>query len=86
MWSRANRQSALIIMVLLNIIMLSLPYSLYHIDCNRYCKLQLPEMSSSAESEEFGKVRTFILQNVGLLSGFGIIFLLAVFGREISFE
>ncbi|KAK7098276.1 metal cation symporter ZIP14-like isoform X2 [Littorina saxatilis] len=49
----------------------------------------LPEMNSAAETEackEFGEINTFILQNIGLLVGFGIILVLAVYGGDISFE
>lgn len=50
----------------------------------------MPEMNSAAESEEnkvtIGPLMIFILQNVGLLCGFGVILLMAVYGGEIDFE
>ncbi|XP_076471505.1 metal cation symporter ZIP14-like [Babylonia areolata] len=49
----------------------------------------LPEMNSAAESkdgQEFGEIKTFVVQNFGLLVGFGIILLLAVYGEKINFE
>ena len=52
------------------------------------CCPQLPEMNSSAESadgKQFGEVKTFLVQNAGLLVGFGIMLLLAVYGGEINF-
>ena len=45
-------------------------------------------MNSSAESadgKQFGEVKTFLVQNAGLLVGFGIMLLLAVYGGEINF-
>lgn len=48
----------------------------------------LPEMNSAAETEagrEFGEKKTFLLQNLGLLVGYGIILLLVVYGGQIRF-
>lgn len=47
----------------------------------------LPEMNSVAESEvcqEFGEVKTFLLQNVGLILGYSIILIIAIYGSEIN--
>ncbi|XP_078333972.1 metal cation symporter ZIP8-like isoform X2 [Crassostrea virginica] len=48
----------------------------------------MPEMNSAAENEEyrrmFGTAWIFMVQNVGLLCGFGVIFIMALFGGEIS--
>lgn len=50
----------------------------------------MPEMNSAAECEEkirtIGIFRIFILQNLGLICGFGILLLMAVYGGEIRFE
>ena len=50
----------------------------------------MPEMNSAAESEEnkktIGSFKIFILQNVGLLAGFGVILIIAVYGSDINFE
>ena len=50
----------------------------------------MPEMNSAAESEEnkktIGPFKIFILQNVGLLAGFGVILIIAVYGSDINFE
>ncbi|KAL8618925.1 hypothetical protein ACOMHN_020344 [Nucella lapillus] len=49
----------------------------------------LPEMNSAAESpdgKELGEVKTFLIQNLGLLTGFGIILVLVAFGEYINFE
>ena len=46
-------------------------------------------MNSSAESDDgkqFGEMKTFLLQNAGLLVGFGIMLLLAVYGGDIKFS
>ena len=47
-------------------------------------------MNSAAESEEnkktIGSFKIFILQNVGLLAGFGVILIIAVYGSDINFE
>lgn len=49
----------------------------------------MPEMNLAAESEEgkaFGKNKTFLLQNLGLLTGFGVMLIFAVFGEGIKIE
>lgn len=50
----------------------------------------MPEMNSAAESEEnkvnIGPLRIFIIQNVGLVCGFGVILIMAIYGGEINFE
>ncbi|KAK7479811.1 hypothetical protein BaRGS_00028991 [Batillaria attramentaria] len=49
----------------------------------------MPEMNSAAESEDgqrLGAKKTFLLQNCGLLTGYSIILLIAVFGGQINFE
>lgn len=50
----------------------------------------MPEMNSCAESEEnrnaIGKKFIYFLQNLGLLTGFGIMLLMAVYGGNINFE
>lgn len=50
----------------------------------------MPEMNSAAESEEnkktIGPMIIFLLQNVGLIAGFGVILLMAVYGADINFE
>ena len=47
-------------------------------------------MNFAAESEEnqknIGSVRLFLIQNVGLLTGFGVILIMAVYGGDINFE
>jgi hypothetical protein len=47
-------------------------------------------MNIAAESEEnqknIGSVRLFLIQNVGLLTGFGVILIMAVYGGDINFE
>ena len=52
--------------------------------------LQMPEMNSCAESEEnrnaIGEKFIYFLQNLGLLTGFGIMLLMAVYGGNINFE
>lgn len=48
----------------------------------------MPEMNSAGESEEIqavmGRGMTFLLQNLGLLSGLGIMFLMATFGGHLE--
>nr|KAG5694173.1 hypothetical protein BaRGS_016019 [Batillaria attramentaria] len=54
-----------------------------------YFGLVMPEMNSAAESEDgqrLGAKKTFLLQNCGLLTGYSIILLIAVFGGQINFE
>ncbi|XP_070200088.1 metal cation symporter ZIP14-like [Littorina saxatilis] len=49
----------------------------------------MPEMNSAADSEEgkrLGMMRTFLIQNVGLILGYTVILLMARFGGDISFE
>ncbi|XP_005111604.1 metal cation symporter ZIP8 [Aplysia californica] len=49
----------------------------------------MPEMNTAAESVEgrqFGPMKTFILQNLGLLTGYAIMLLMALYAGEISFE
>lgn len=50
----------------------------------------MPEMNSCAESEDnkkqIGEKFIYLLQNLGLLTGFGIMLLMAVYGGNISFE
>ncbi|BFZ04904.1 hypothetical protein BsWGS_07943 [Bradybaena similaris] len=49
----------------------------------------MPEMNLAAESEEgktFGKNKTFLLQNLGLLTGYGVMLIFAVFGEGIKIE
>lgn len=50
----------------------------------------MPEMNSCAESEEnkqhIGEKLIYLLQNLGLLTGFGIMLLMAVYGGNINFE
>ncbi|CAL1535971.1 unnamed protein product [Lymnaea stagnalis] len=48
----------------------------------------MPEMNTAAESPEgrqFGQVKTFLLQNVGLLTGYGIMLVMALYGGNIDF-
>lgn len=48
----------------------------------------MPEMNTAAESPEgrqFGEVKTFLLQNVGLLTGYGIMLIMALYGGNIDF-
>ena len=51
---------------------------------------QMPEMNSCAESEEnkkqMGEKFIYLLQNLGLLTGFGIMLLMAVYGDKINLE
>ena len=50
---------------------------------------QMPEMNTAAESPEgkaFGKTRMFLLQNFGLLSGFTIMLIMALYGGNIDFS
>ncbi|XP_013065775.1 metal cation symporter ZIP14-like [Biomphalaria glabrata] len=49
----------------------------------------MPEMNTAAETPEgkqFGEVRTFLLQNVGVLTGYGIMLIMALYGGNINFE
>ncbi|KAK3706690.1 hypothetical protein RRG08_019685 [Elysia crispata] len=49
----------------------------------------MPEMNTAAESPEgkaFGKTRMFLLQNFGLLSGFTIMLIMALYGGNIDFS
>ena len=50
----------------------------------------MPEMNSCAESEEnkkqMGEKFIYLLQNLGLLTGFGIMLLMAVYGDKINLE
>ena len=50
----------------------------------------MPEMNSCAESEEnkkkIGEKFIYFLQNLGLLTGFGIMLLMAVYGDKINLE
>ncbi|KAL8584836.1 hypothetical protein ACOMHN_037541 [Nucella lapillus] len=49
----------------------------------------MPEMNSAAESKEgkqFGVGRTFVVQNVGLVTGYSIILLMTLYGDVFSFE
>ena len=50
----------------------------------------MPEMNSAGECEvnrrELGTVFIFVLQNLGLLVGFGLILALAVYGGNIDFQ
>lgn len=49
----------------------------------------MPEMNTAAESEEgkqFGEVKTFLLQNCGLLMGYAIMLIFALYAGNISFE
>nr|KAG5694174.1 hypothetical protein BaRGS_016020 [Batillaria attramentaria] len=49
----------------------------------------MPEMNSAAESEDgqrLGAKKIFLLQNCGLVAGYSIILLIAVFGGQINFE
>ena len=50
----------------------------------------MPEMNSTGESEEnkkqIGEKFIFFLQNMGLLTGFGIMLLMAVYGGNINLE
>lgn len=50
----------------------------------------MPEMNSAAENEDykamFGTAYIFVIQNVGMLFGFGVIFLMALYGTEIDLE
>ena len=49
---------------------------------------QMPEMNSTGESEEnkrqIGEKFIFFLQNMGLLTGFGIMLIMAVYGGNIN--
>lgn len=48
----------------------------------------MPEMNSAAENEEyrkmFGTTWIFVVQNVGMLFGFGVIFIMALYGSQIN--
>ncbi|XP_046552426.1 metal cation symporter ZIP14-like [Haliotis rubra] len=47
----------------------------------------MPEMNSASEGEgsrRYGTSKIFILQNVGLMTGFGIMVILAIYGSKIS--
>ncbi|RUS69617.1 hypothetical protein EGW08_022621, partial [Elysia chlorotica] len=49
----------------------------------------MPEMNAAAESPEgkaFGEAKMFILQNVGLLAGFTIMLIMALYGGNIDFS
>jgi len=49
----------------------------------------MPEMNSAAESDEgrqLGSTRVFLIQNAGLLIGYGIMLVMAIYGGEIIFE
>ncbi|XP_059170868.1 metal cation symporter ZIP14-like [Physella acuta] len=49
----------------------------------------MPEMNTAAESEEgkkFGEMKTFMLQNAGLITGYLIMLILAIYGGSIEFE
>ncbi|CAG5133672.1 unnamed protein product [Candidula unifasciata] len=49
----------------------------------------MPEMNTAAESDEgkaFGQKKTFLLQNLGLLTGYGVMLIFAYFGDGINFE
>ena len=48
----------------------------------------MPEMNNAVESEadlRIGKKTAFLIQNIGLLVGFGLMFMLAVYGGQIDF-
>lgn len=54
-----------------------------------FLSFQMPEMNTAAESEEgkqFGEVKTFLLQNCGLLMGYAIMLIFALYAGNISFE
>ena len=47
----------------------------------------MPEVNQAMESKEaasLGKATIFILQNLGLLTGFGILFIMAYYGDKIK--
>jgi hypothetical protein len=50
----------------------------------------MPEMNSAAENEDykamFGTAYIFVIQNVGMLVGFGVIFIMALYGSEIEID
>ena len=49
----------------------------------------MPEMNSAADSKDgkrFGMVKTFMLQNLGLITGYTIILLMARYGGAINFD
>ena len=51
--------------------------------------LQMPELNSAADSKDgkrFGMVKTFLLQNLGLITGYTIILFMARYGSTITFE
>ena len=51
--------------------------------------LQMPELNSAADSQDgkrFGMVRTFLLQNLGLITGYTVILFMARYGGAITFE
>lgn len=56
---------------------------------NKLFFCQMPEMNTAAESEEgkkFGEMKTFMLQNAGLITGYLIMLLLAIYAGSIDFE
>ena len=49
---------------------------------------QLPEVNKASEDEEhqhLGVFRIYLIQNAGMLTGFGIMLLMALYGGEIKF-
>ena len=49
----------------------------------------MPELNAATEDEEnirqIGKFKIFILQNIGILLGFGIILVMVVYAGDINF-
>lgn len=72
--------------------MLLIPYRFYKCPFNprQSISLQMPEMSAASELKEnkelIGTGSIFLLQNLGILTGFGVILVLAVFGGHIEAE
>lgn len=48
----------------------------------------MPEMNTAGESEEnkklIGDTMIFVLQNLGLITGFAIMFIMAIFGGDLE--
>lgn len=59
--------------------------------CHFFFFLKLPEMNSAAKDEDrksskLCNWRVFFLQNSGILIGYGLLLLMAVYGEQINFE
>ena len=55
--------------------------------CYNVFSSQLPELNAVTDQNEFNmrkSLKIFVIQNAGLLSGYGIMILLAVYGEHIQ--